>query len=282
MDDDDSSPIAQEERTSVALCFTLSGQTVHIGAAVRSLVRSADDEAAMRAAGDDRHKTHFLTLYELRDTLQLTDLDALLVREAPFFAFLPAASDGASSSVRDKIEKLLERHDVDVRTASVLKGAFRWPTSSSPGKRASVEATLASALGEESLSARDMTTLAPDERPLAAGALLALLHELGMHSSSAGAGSDDTTGLADHAGRYALQLGDLGRYMRLDTAAADAVMLVRDASQPMRGAGAGGGGTSSLFGVLNHCRTKVRRGRLRCASVATMFGQSAWCSHLAV
>ena len=171
MDDDDSSPIAQEERTSVALCFTLSGQTVHIGAAVRSLVRSADDEAAMRAAGDDRHKTHFLTLYELRDTLQLTDLDALLVREAPFFAFLPAASDGASSSVRDKIEKLLERHDVDVRTASVLKGAFRWPTSSSPGKRAAVEATLASALGEESLSARDMTTLAPDERPLAAGAL---------------------------------------------------------------------------------------------------------------
>ena len=47
----------------VALTFALSGQVIHVGAAVRSAYRSADEGEAPSGA------THVLTLYALRDSL---------------------------------------------------------------------------------------------------------------------------------------------------------------------------------------------------------------------
>ena len=51
---------------------------------MRSAYRSADEGEAPSGA------THVLTLYALRDSLQLSDLDVLLVREAPARAPSPA------------------------------------------------------------------------------------------------------------------------------------------------------------------------------------------------
>ena len=216
---------------SIALTFSLSGQVIHVGAAVRSAYRSADEGEAASGA------THVLTLYALRDSLQLSDLDVLLVREAPARAIVPVDADAAA---RAKVEKLLERHGVEV---TEHRGAFRWP--SGAARRAEAEAALASALGREALSAGDESVLSAAERPNAAGALAALMGEHGILGSAGDPPPEE------HAARYLLRLGDLGRYMRLDSAAADAVMLLRDASSARASA------TSSLFGVLNHCRSKM-------------------------
>ncbi len=88
-------------------------------------------------------------------------------------------------------------------------------------------------------------TLPQTDLRLAMGAAAALIRYLGLLSDAA------------NFGQFRLYQHDLAQYMRLDAAALKALNL-------MPGAGAGGGGTSggarsstSLYGLLNHCRTPV-------------------------
>lgn len=61
-------------------------------------------------------------------------------------------------------------------------------------------------------------------------------------------------------GTYRIEAGTLGSHLSLDRTAAEAIHLL----PPRSGSGAalitgGNGGNNSLFGVLNHCKTKMGR-----------------------
>jgi DNA mismatch repair protein MSH2 len=81
------------------------------------------------------------------------------------------------------------------------------------------------------------TNVAETERPLGYSCIECLTHSLRL--------LDDD----EMFGKYDLRLGSLEKYMRLDSAAAEAVNLLPKADHPSQ--------FGSVFGVLNRCKTKM-------------------------
>jgi len=100
------------------------------------------------------------------------------------------------------------------------------------------------------VSYRGNRTLA--EVPLTKQALGLLLRELGMDSTSA---------LDDHASRrYVLEMGRLDSHLQMDRVAAEAIHLLpppRNAHNPNVGSSSNNRSTTSIYGLLNHCKTQM-------------------------
>ena len=82
-----------------------------------------------------------------------------------------------------------------------------------------------------------VTNIAETERPLGYSCIECLTHSLHLLDN------------ADIYGKYDLRLGSLDKYMRLDSAAAEAINLLPKSDHPSQ--------FGSVFGVLNRCRTKM-------------------------
>ena len=186
-----------------------------------------------------------ITMLEFLDADTFVNLDSLVVREKPRWCFL---NPRLGAQERQKIEDILARSAVGVAAPVGADGsAFRWPKD--PSKRGEVEAELARALDEADLRGHaEILSLAPP----ALNSLMCLLSELrplgfleaGSHPSLNTYDGDSNAPSTAHE----LILGRLDSCMRLDSAAADAIMLLPDKTAPSSP-------HSSLFGVLNQCKT---------------------------
>jgi DNA mismatch repair protein MSH2 len=81
--------------------------------------------------------------------------------------------------------------------------------------------------------------VAETERPIGFGCIECLISVLSLSSSSG----------ENRAGTYTVELASLESFMRLDSAAAEAVNLLPKADHPSQ--------FGSLYGVLNRCKTKM-------------------------
>lgn len=82
-----------------------------------------------------------------------------------------------------------------------------------------------------------VTNVAETERPLGHSCIECLTHSLRL--------LDDD----ENYGKYDLRLGSLDKFMRLDSAAAEAINLLPKSDHPSQ--------FGSVFGVLNRCKTKM-------------------------
>ncbi|CAM9675744.1 unnamed protein product, partial [Phaeothamnion confervicola] len=227
------------EAPIAALCFSVKKFQRTIGVAARI--------PRLRGGMDDRVSWTFV-VYEFLDNEQFSNLDALLVQLAPAECFVPpdsVAKSGKPSIDGTKVRVLLDRRGCEVREAR-----------STSYKGADLSKQLAMLLDDASLRARYTHEL---ERPLGTSSVAALVAELKLADTrSSGGGDDDGSdgdnrgdgfGDGDARGTYELVPGTLGQFMRLDSAAAEAVTLLPDPSFPRT--------HGSLFQVLNRCRTKM-------------------------
>ncbi len=81
------------------------------------------------------------------------------------------------------------------------------------------------------------TNIVEAERPIAFGCLECILHALRLNHET------------ENFGRYEFSLESLNSFMRLDSAASDAVNLLPKPDHPSQ--------FGSLYGILNRCKTKM-------------------------
>jgi len=218
-----------------------------------------------------RYKLEYFTF--LDDRRSFPNVDALLTRLAPVGTVYVActessdAGDGtngssgkkggkrAAAEVSELLSKLMNvvesRNDVSNSNSSNDSiSIHQLPTLSKPKATTLAESTLRHLLGGETspahLSYRGDKHLA--EEPLVPWCL--------GHFLSADASYRDDSD--DTLGTYYIAPGTLNSHLALDRTAAEAIHLL----PPRSGSGAalitgGNGGNNSLFGVLNHCKTKM-------------------------
>jgi len=194
--------------------------------------------------------TYTITCFEFVDGDGFVNLDSLVVREKPAFCFLnPKLGDAE----RHKVEELLERGGtLPAHPTRPEASLFTWPRSDA-GKRSELESELCTLLAAQNLhGVSEVMALT-----IALNALACLMAE--MRANGLCAAPSVHSGLNVDAGDTEvdsplsvceLRLGRLESCMRLDSAAADAIMLLPDKKAPAQP-------FASLFGVLNHCKTAM-------------------------
>ncbi len=171
-----------------------------------------------------------LETYEFVDNGEFSNLDMVLVQLGPSTALVTldkqARETGVTKGELGKLVGLLERHRVVVKHTSIAE--FKVDPEDLSGK-------LRRLLSDGSMLAHFCSEV---ERPLATGCLAAILSSSVCNMDAEPDGSCD------------IKLASLGIYTKLDSSAAEAVMLLPDPSMPKSR-------TGSIFGVLNHCKTKM-------------------------
>lgn len=122
-----------------------------------------------------------------------------------------------------KLNNLCESRDVE--RVYVKKSIF--------AKKAEIASTIFKLCGKQT----HVTNVAETERPLGYSCIECLSTSLRL--------LDDD----DSFGKYDLRLGSLSKFMRLDSAAAEAINLLPKSDHPSQ--------FGSVFGVLNRCKTKM-------------------------
>lgn len=157
-------------------------------------------------------------------------LDALVVREKPKYAFL---SPRLSDTDKAKLIDLFQRSEVEC-LAPTNPASFKWPQNDMIRKK-ELEGELSSLLHKDNLNGH-VEVMA--SKNIALNSLSCLLTEVRTDE-------DNASNMI-----HEMFLGKLDKFMRLDSAAADAIMLLPDKKSPNDQHG-------SLYGVLNQCRTSM-------------------------
>lgn len=234
-------------------------QGFSIGAAVWQRRQHQTDDDALPLEEKARAPAFSLTVFEFLDGAEFLNLDSLLLRVKPRWALLNPKQDEASKL---KVEELLDRAGVETCVPSLGEKAFRWPVDKD--KKRDAEQELASAVGAPNLHSH-VEVMALKHGLDALCCVLSELRPLGLlDASSSGLGggggeeeeqsNDISASSANPHGTsnlHELGLGRLDGCMRLDSAAADAVMLLPDKRLSHRTA------NGSLYDLLNHCATRM-------------------------
>ncbi|KAL7540395.1 hypothetical protein ACHAXR_010075, partial [Thalassiosira sp. AJA248-18] len=219
-----------------------------------------------------RYNLQYFTF--LDDRRSFANVDALLTRLAPVGSVYVACTESpdnatggggggknkkAAAEVTELFSKLMtvleSRNDISSSNDSGNDASItihQLPTLSKPKATTLAESTLRHLLGGDSsseshISYRGSKHLA--EEPLIQWCLG---HFFSADPSFRDDGSDESLG------SYRIEAGTLKSHLALDRTAAEAIHLL----PPRSGSGAalltgGNGGNNSLFGVLNHCKTKM-------------------------
>ena len=187
-----------------------------------------------------------ITLFEFReDSDDMLNLDSLVVREKPRWVYV---NPRIGVKEMHRIHEMMQRSGVGVALPT-KDNSFKWPKADA-GQREELEAELAGALNASDLHGH-VEVMALTTGLNALSCLMSELRSLGLLSSV------DTGGMAQEASEgdgpppsnfHELKLGRLDSCMRLDSAAADAIMLLPDKKAPNSSSG-------SIFGVLNQTKT---------------------------
>lgn len=169
-------------------------------------------------------------MFEFIDDGNFVTLDALVVREKPKLAFL---SPRLAETDKAKLIELFQRSDAEC-LAPTNPASFKWPQNDLVRKN-ELEGELSLLLKEDNLNGHvEVMT-----QTIGLNALSCLLAEIRMDDDN------DASRMI-----HEIFLGKLDKFMRLDSAAADAIMLLPDKKSPNEP-------HSSLYGVLNQCRTSM-------------------------
>ncbi len=171
------------------------------------------------------------------DNGEFSNLDMVLVQLGPSTALVTldkqAKETGVTNGDLGKLLGLLERRCIAVKHVSITE--FKVDPEDLSGK-------LRRLLSDGSMLAHFCSEV---ERPLATGCLAAILSSTVCNMDAEPDSSCD------------IKLASLGMYTKLDSSAAEAVMLLPNPSAPKSR-------TGSIFGVLNHCKTKMGARMLEC------------------
>ncbi|CAN0184702.1 unnamed protein product [Ascophyllum nodosum] len=218
----ESSPavIDEVDRPIVALKLKMANHQRMVGVAARV--------PRQRKSLEDKVRWN-LFVYEFLDNDQFSSLDTLMLQLAPGECLLALDADAAKGKPRGDVAKILgvmERRDVTVHDFKA--GHFK--TDDVVGK-------IQALLGDASFAQHSL----PIEQPIGTACLAALVDRFQRRGED---GENE-----EGEGTYSLAQGTLQKHLRLDSAAAAAVMLLPDPTAPHE--------FGSLFNVLNRCRTKV-------------------------
>lgn len=166
-----------------------------------------------------------IELFEFIDNDQFSCLDALLNQIGKAIVYVSDEFDSKSRGDGRKVYNLLSNKNIE--TIHMKKSSFT--------KKPETAKSLQKLTGQANQFSTTMS--AETDRPLAFGAVECLLQALRL--------LDDDENL----GRCDLLMGTLGQYMRMDTAASDAVMLLPKPDDPFQ--------FGSIYGILNRCKTKM-------------------------
>ena len=205
---------------SVAVSFTRKDKQRVVGAAVFKQIPRA---------GMDDEKQYCLELYEFLDSEQFSSLDAFFVQMGACKLYLSDDLEDTTRGDGRKISNMLYGKADDVDCKFVKKALF---AKNSAGKD-ELNATLLGLVGK----ATHNLNVAESQVPQGFACLDCLLHSLKLSASN------------EYRGKFILNICNISSFMRLDSAAAEAVNLLPKADHPSQ--------FGSLFGVLNRCKTKM-------------------------
>ena len=176
-----------------------------------------------------------IDVYEFLDNDQLSNLDSFLVQVGGCFLFVPddlntddtttSATSGSSKGLKKKFNNIIQ-NGRDIELKFVKK--------SSNYKKSEVSNHMSKIMRDEKTH---VLNTCENERPLGYACIDCLVQKMNLLDND------------DYYGKFVLQLGSLTKYMRLDSAAAEAVNLLPKPDHP--------NAFGSLFGVLNRCKTKM-------------------------
>jgi DNA mismatch repair protein MSH2 len=192
---------------------TKAGQRC-IGACVRRRVPRAHDEDSTQWA---------LELYDFLDNDQYSNLDSFLVQIGACTVLLPEEMADNSKADSRKVNRILDGRP-QTSVEAVKSKLFR---------RADNTDVIHKLVGKDSHE----TNVAEVERPLGYQCLGCINGHLKLNDLDADFGT------------YELRLGSLNAFMRLDSAAVEAVNLLPKADHPSS--------LGSIYGVLNRCKTRM-------------------------
>jgi DNA mismatch repair protein MSH2 len=209
----------QDGMVTVAVSYVRREKKITVGAAVHKRIprSSMEDE-----------KQFSIEVYEFLDGEQFSSLDAFLMQVGSCVLYLPDdLKDGQRGDGR-KISNLLQGKDAEI-TAKFVKKSTHFVN-----KSVELNATLLHLVGKATHNVNN----AEHQMPQAYLSIECLMQVFKLSSSS-----------YDMGGKFVLDFCSISNFMRLDSAAAEAVHLLPKPDQPSQ--------FGSLFGVLNRCKTKM-------------------------
>jgi DNA mismatch repair protein MSH2 len=172
---------------------------------------------------------YVIELYDFMDNEQFSNLDSFLVQMGSCILYVSEEYQDIHKGDGKKINNLCEGRDIE-RVFS-KKSLFT--------KKGGAEA-----IAKLCPTQTHFTNVAETERPLGYSCIDCLVTSLRLLDTSSNSNSDDS-----HLGKYDLRMGSLDNFMKLDSAAAEAVNLLPKPDHPSQ--------FGSIFGVLNRCKTKM-------------------------
>lgn len=203
---------------SIALTFSKRQNQKCIGAAVHK---------RRQRSGMDDPILYVIELYDFMDNEQFSNLDSFLVQMGSCVLYVSEEYQDIYKGDGKKINNLCEGRDIE-RVFS-KKSLF--------AKKGGAEA-----IAKLCATQTHFTNMAETERPLGYSCIDCLVTSLRLLDTTSN--NEDS-----HLGKYDLRMGSLDNFMKLDSAAAEAVNLLPKPDHPSQ--------FGSIFGVLNRCKTKM-------------------------
>lgn len=214
----------EDNSVTVALQVCKKLDKIVVGIATLSRIENSGLHTA-----DDEKKWIF-EAYDFIDNDQLSNIDSVFVQLGDCTVYVMEDADSpANKKVYKQMITVLQDRNIDIH--AIKKSFFS-------KSRGDIDTALTKLIGQLSQA----MNAAESEHPLAYSCLGCIIDASMLLSS--GGGDSDT----DPLGTYDLRIGSLNTYMRIDTAAANAVNLLPMPDEPKFG---------SVYGVLNRCRTKI-------------------------
>lgn len=205
-----------------------------IGVGVSSLSRKEITVNSREDVASPVEATWSIEVFDFIDNEQLSSLDSVLIRFGKCTVYIAEEGDNTSLSRLYKcLNILLQDKDLD-DVKFIKKSVF--------SKKLDVDNALMKLLGGQLSQA---VHAAESEHPLGYGCIGCLVFACRLLSSTSITNSSDN----DSLGKFELSIGSLSTYLRLDSAACDAINLFPKADQPSK--------FGSLYGILNRCKTKI-------------------------
>jgi DNA mismatch repair protein MSH2 len=207
-------------RTTISVYIAKKQLQRYIGV---SLYRRINHDASASSTNSDNLPSYRLELIDFIDNEQFSNFDALLIQVGSCKLCVSEEYQDISKGDGKKLHNIMQSKNIEVL---YMKKSFftRKPDTSS---------RIEKLCGSISHAA----TVADKERPYAFQSIDCLLHMINASETE------------DVQGKYEVTLGSLVTYMRLDSAAADAINLLPKPDHPSV--------YGSIFGVLNRCKTKM-------------------------
>jgi DNA mismatch repair protein MSH2 len=198
----------------IALTIAKRQNQRHVGAAVhRRLHRTGMEDEVL----------YSIELFDFLDNEHFSNIDSFLVQMGQSIVYLSEDYENVNKGDGKKLHNICEGKGIE--NVFVKRGLF--------SRREETSNTVGKLCGKQT----HVTNVAETESPLGYLCIECLVQSLRLMD------------IEDNMGKYELRLGSLSKYMRIDSAAAEAVNLLPKPDHPSQ--------FGSIFGVLNRCKTKM-------------------------